>query len=48
MLNKAKTDVVSNKVIECGNHTKNLYKIINNILGTNIEKPLPPNNDKNK
>ena len=38
MLKKAKTDAVSNKVMECGNDTKKLYKIVNNILGTNIEK----------
>ena len=48
MLKKTKTDAVSNKVMECGNDTKKLYKIVNNILGTNIEKPIPPNNDKNK
>ena len=38
MLKKAKTDAVSNKVMKCGNDTKKLYKIVNNILGTNIEK----------
>ena len=27
---------------------KELYKIINKILGTNREKPLPPNDDKDK
>ena len=48
MLKKAKIEAVSNKVTECGNDTKKLYKIVNNILGTNKEKPLPPNNDKNK
>ena len=45
MLKKAKIEAVSNKVTECGNDTKKLYKIV---LGTNKEKPLPPNNDKNK
>ena len=48
MLKKAKIEAVSNKVTECGNDTKILYKIVNNILGTNKKKPLPPNNDKNK
>ena len=48
MLKKAKTDAVSNKVTECGNDTKKLYKIVNNILGTNKEKPLPPSDDKDK
>ena len=48
MLKKAKTDAVSNKVTECGNDTKNLYKIVNNILGTITEKPLPPYDDKDK
>ena len=27
---------------------KNLYKIVNNIVGTNIEEPLPLNDDKTK
>ena len=27
---------------------KKLYKIVNDILGTNKEKPLPPSNDKNR
>ena len=48
MLKKAKTEAVSNKVTEWGNNTKKLYKIVNNILGSNKEKPLPPSNDKNK
>ena len=30
------------------NDTKKLYKIVNNILGTTNEKPLPPSDDKNK
>ena len=38
MLKKAKIESVSNKVTECGNDTKKLYKIVNNILGTNKEK----------
>ena len=46
MFKKAKTEAVSNKVTECGNDTKKPYKIVNNILGTNREKPLPPNDDK--
>ena len=48
MLKKAKTEAVSNKVAEYSNDTKNLYKIVNNILGTNKEKPVPPGNDKNR
>ena len=48
MLKKAKTEVVSEKVAECSNDTKKLYKIVNNILGTTNEKPLPPSDDKNK
>ena len=28
MLKKAKTEAVSNKVTECGNNTKKLYKIV--------------------
>ena len=48
MLKKAKIEAVSNKVTECGNDIKKSYKIVNNILGTNKEKPLPPHNDKNK
>ena len=31
MLKKAKTEAVSNKVTECGNDTKKLHKIVNNI-----------------
>ena len=27
---------------------KKLYKIVNNILDTNKEEPLPPSNDKNR
>ena len=48
MLKKAKIEAVSNKVTKYGNDTKKLYKIVNNLLGTNKEKPLPPNNNKNK
>ena len=48
ILKKAKTEAVSEKVAECSNDTKKLYKIVNNILGTTNEKPLPPSDDKNK
>ena len=48
MLSKAKTDALSNKVMECGKDTKKLYKIVNIILGTNTEIPLPTTDDKNK
>ena len=48
MLKKAKTEAVSEKVAECGNDTKKLYKIVNNILGTTNEKPLPPSDDMSK
>ena len=42
MLNKAKTEAVSEKVAECSNDTKKLYKIVNNILGTTNETPCHP------
>ena len=48
MLKKAKTEAVSEKVAECSNDTKKLHKIVNNILGTTNEKPLPPSDYKNK
>ena len=48
MLKRAKMEVVSEKVAKCCNDTKKLYKIVNNILGTTNEKPLPPSGDKNK
>ena len=48
MLKKAKTEAVSEKVAEYSNDTIKLYKIVNNILGTTNEKPLPPSDDKNK
>ena len=47
MHKKVKTDTVSNKIMECGYDAKKLYKIVNNILGTSIEKPLPLNDEKN-
>ena len=48
ILKKAKTEAISEKVAECSNDTKKLYKIVNNLLDTTNEKPLPPSNDKNK
>ena len=48
MPNKAKTYALSNMVMECGKDAKKLYKIVNSILGTNKEKPLPITDDKNK
>ena len=48
MLKWAKTEAVSEKVAECSKDTKQLYKIVNNILGTTNEKPLPPSDDKIK
>ena len=48
MLKKTKIEAISEKVAECSNDTKKLYKIVNNILGTTNEKPLPPSVDKNK
>ena len=34
VINKAKTNALSDKVMECGKDTKKLYKFVNSILGT--------------
>ncbi len=34
---------ISNKVMECGNNTKNLYSLVNNITGVKKQNPMPEN-----
>ena len=36
-----KTEVISNKVKECGSDSQKLYALVNNLLGTKVSNPLP-------
>ena len=40
-MNDEKVNVLSDKIAECGNNPKKLYRINGNILGTTVDNPLP-------
>ena len=48
LLNKMKTEVISNKVKECGSDSQKLYALVNNLLGTKVSNLLPESNSDEK
>ena len=48
MLNKMKTEVISNKFKGCGSDSWKLYALVNNLLGTKVSNPLPESNSDEK
>ena len=46
MLQQAKLQTLSTSISNCGNDTKRLYKLVNSILGTSKDNPLPDEDDK--
>ena len=43
LLKAEKSIIISNKVIQCGKDSKQLYSLVNNLLGTKVENPMPEN-----
>ena len=43
LLKAKKSIIISNKVIHCGKDSKQLYSLVNNLLGTKVENPMPEN-----
>ena len=41
MIRSAHTQVISDKVSECGCNTKKLYSVVNGLIGRTVENPLP-------
>ena len=41
MIRSACTQVISDKVSECGRNTKKLYSVVNGLIGRTVENPLP-------
>ena len=41
MIRSARTQVISDKVLECGHNTKKLYSVVNGLIGRTAENPLP-------
>ena len=41
MIRSAHTQVISDKVLECGCNTKKLYSVVNGLIGRTAENPLP-------
>ena len=43
LLKAEKSIIISNKVIQCGKDSKQLYSLVNNLLGTKVENPMLEN-----
>ena len=43
LLKSEKSVIISNKVIQCGKNLKQLYSLVNNLLGTKVENPMLEN-----
>ena len=44
----AKTEIMSNKVIECGTDSRKLYSLVNRLVGLTSHNPLPDNRTTNE
>ena len=47
-LRMAKTEIISNKVIECGRNTRKLYSLVNGLVWLTTYNPLPDNRTNNQ
>ena len=43
LLKSERSIIISNKVIQCGKDLKQLYSLVNNLLGTKAENPMLEN-----
>ena len=46
MLNEIKTKCISEKIQECGNDTKKLYRLVNCLTGRKADNPFPEYTDQ--